>query len=69
MKIDLAIVIGYSKDSLQSREKMRAIMRDLYPNSTLEMNVLLSVYESGIPQIIIIINRYQMLNIHHTFKK
>ena len=52
MNIDLAIVIGYSKDSLQSREKMRAIMRDLYPNSTLEMNVLLSVYESGIPQII-----------------
>ncbi len=50
MSIDLSKVIGYSKDSLQSRALMRAIMQDLYPNSTREMNVLLDVYESGIPR-------------------
>jgi len=50
MKIDLSRVIGYSRDSLQSRALMRAIMLDLYPGQTLEMNVLLDVYESGIPR-------------------
>ena len=50
MEIDLSRVIGYSKDSLQSRALMRSIMLDLYPGKTREMNVLLSVYESGIPR-------------------
>ena len=50
MEINLSRVIGYSKDSLQSRALMRAIMLDLYPGKTLEMNVLLDVYESGVPR-------------------
>lgn len=50
MDIDLAKVIGYSRDSLQSRALMRSIMLDLYPGKTREMNVLLDVYESGVPR-------------------
>lgn len=50
MEIDLSKVIIYSKDSLQSRALMRSIMLDLYPGKTREMNVLLDVYESGIPK-------------------
>jgi hypothetical protein len=50
MDIDLSKVIAYSKDSLQSRALMRAIMLDLYPGKTREMNVLLDVYESGVPR-------------------
>ena len=52
MNIDLSKVIGYSKDSLQSRALMRSIMLDLYPDDTLEMNVLLDVFESGVPKVI-----------------
>ena len=48
--IDLSKVIGYSKDCLQSRALMRAVILDLYPGQTREMNVLLDVYESGIPR-------------------
>lgn len=50
MDIDLLKVIGYSRDSLQSRALMRSIMLDLYPGKTREMNVLLDVYESGVPR-------------------
>ena len=50
MDIDLSKVIGYSRDSLQSRALMRSIMLDLYPGKTREMNVLLDVYESGVPR-------------------
>lgn len=50
MEIDLSRVIAYSKDSLQSRALMRSIMLDLYPGKTREMNVLLDVYESGVPR-------------------
>lgn len=50
MIINLSKVISYSKDALQSRAHMRAIMCDLYPGNTQEMNILLSVYESGIPK-------------------
>lgn len=50
MDIDLQKVIGYSRDSLQSRALMRAVMLDLYPGKTREMNVLLDVYESGVPR-------------------
>lgn len=50
MDIDLSKVIGYSKDSLKSRTLMRAIMKDLYPDKTREMNVLLDIYESGVPK-------------------
>lgn len=50
MEIDLSKVIGYSKNSLQSRALMKSIMLDLYPGKTREMNVLLDVYESGVPQ-------------------
>lgn len=50
MDIDLQHVLSYSKDSLQSRAQMRAIMKDLYPGKILEMNILLDVYESGVPR-------------------
>lgn len=50
MEIDLSKVIGYSRSSLQSRALMRSIMLDLYPGKTREMNVLLDVYESGVPR-------------------
>ena len=49
MEIELSKVIAYSKDCLQSRALMRSIMLDLYPGRTLEMNVLLCIYESGVP--------------------
>ena len=49
MEIDLAKVLRYSAECLQSRAQMRAIMMDMYPGKTRDMNVLLSVYESGIP--------------------
>lgn len=49
MEIDLNKVIGYSKDCLRSRALMRAVILDLYPEATREMNVLLTVYESGVP--------------------
>lgn len=48
--IDLGKVIGYSRDCMQSRALMRAVILDLYPGQTREMNVLLDVYESGIPR-------------------
>ena len=48
--IDLGKVLGYSKDCLQSRSLMRAVILDLYPGQTREMNVLLDVYESGVPR-------------------
>ena len=50
MEIDLAKVLAYSKDCLQNRAQMRAIMMDMYPGKTREMNVLLDVYESGVPR-------------------
>lgn len=50
MDIDLSKVIGYSRDSLQSRALMRAIIQDLYPGKIREMNILLDVYESGVPR-------------------
>ena len=50
MDIDLKKVIGYSRDSLQSRALMRSIILDLYPGKTREMKVLLDVYESGVPK-------------------
>lgn len=50
MDIDLSKVIGYSRDCLQSRTLMRSIILDLYPGKTREMNVLLDVYESGVPR-------------------
>lgn len=50
MDIDLSKVIGYSRDSLQSRALMRSIMLDLYPGKTRKMNILLSVYERGVPR-------------------
>lgn len=50
MDIDLSRVIGYSRDSLQSRALMRSIMFDLYPSKIREINILLNVYESGVPR-------------------
>lgn len=50
MKIELNKVLGYSKDCLQSRALMRAVILDLYPGEIREMNILLAVYESGIPR-------------------
>lgn len=52
MTIDLKKVLAHSKDSLQSRATMRGIIKDLYPDATREMNVLLDVYESGVPRAI-----------------
>lgn len=49
MKIELNRVIEYSKDCLRSRALMRAVILDLYPGATREMNVLLDVFESGVP--------------------
>lgn len=48
MNIDLAKVVCSYPDSLKSRARLRAIMRDLYPDQIREMNVLLAIYESGI---------------------
>lgn len=50
MEIDLSKVIAYSKECLQSRAQMRSIMMDLYPGKTRDMNLLLAVYESGVPR-------------------
>lgn len=50
MDIELAKIIEYSDDSLKSRALMRSIMLDFYPNNIKEINILLDVYESGIPQ-------------------
>ncbi len=52
MKIDLEKVCSYSKDGVLNRTLLRSIILDLYPDETLEMNVLLSVYESGVTQTI-----------------
>lgn len=52
MTIDLKKVLTHSKDSLQSRATMRGIIKDLYPDAIREMNVLLDVYESGVPRAI-----------------
>ena len=50
MEIDLAKVLAYSNGGMQSRTQMRSIMMDMYPGKTKDINVLLSVYESGIPE-------------------
>ena len=50
MKIDLTKVLAYSKDCLQSRAQMRAIMMDMYPGMIRDINILLDVYESGVPK-------------------
>ena len=49
-EIDLKRVLQHSPDSLQSRANLRSIMKDLYPDKVREINVLLSIYESGIPR-------------------
>lgn len=50
MEIDLLEVIKCLDGKRQSRALMRSIMQDLYPGKNREMNTLLDVYESGIPQ-------------------
>ncbi|MBQ9438697.1 MAG: leucine-rich repeat protein [Lachnospiraceae bacterium] len=50
MEIDLGKVLEYSDECLRSRSKLRSVMSDMYPGKTLEMNVLLAVYDSGIPK-------------------
>ena len=50
MEIDLTKVLAYSKDCLQNRAQMRSIMMDMYPGMTRDMNILLDVYESGVPR-------------------
>ena len=50
MEIDLTKVLEYSKDCLQNRAQMRSIMMDMYPGMTRDMNILLDVYESGVPR-------------------
>ena len=50
MDIDLGKVLAFSKDSLRSRDQLRSIILDLYPQKTLEMNILLTIYESGVPK-------------------
>lgn len=50
LNIDLNKVIENRKDCIHSRASMKEVLLDLYPNETREMNVLLSIYESGIPK-------------------
>lgn len=52
MNIDLRRVFQVSEDCLKSRVKLKGILRDLYPENKRDINVLLSVFESGIPTII-----------------
>lgn len=35
-----------------NRDKLRGVMKDLYPQSILDTNILLAVYESGIPKVL-----------------
>ena len=67
--IDLGKVLGYSKDCLQSRSLMRAVILDLYPGQTREMNVLLDVYESGVPREIEVLGQSQILSMLLMYKE
>lgn len=48
MKIDLKRVIEYSNESLRNPALMKSIMMDMYPNDKLEINILLTIKDSGI---------------------
>jgi len=47
-KINLFEVIQYNKNCLKDRKLLCNIIKDKYPNKTLEMNVLLNVYDIGV---------------------
>ena len=49
MEIDLTKILAYSPDCLQNRAQLRSIMMDMYPGKTRDMNLILAVYDSGIP--------------------
>lgn len=49
MKIELRKVLSVADDCLQSRARLKGIMRDLYPEEKRDVNILLNAFESGIP--------------------
>jgi hypothetical protein len=49
MRVDLEKALAVSDDCMQSRARLKSIMRDLYPEEKREVNILLNVYESGAP--------------------
>jgi hypothetical protein len=49
MRVDLKKALSVSEDCLQSRARLKGIMRDLYPEEKREVNILLNVFESGAP--------------------
>lgn len=49
MKVDLIEVMKCVNEETANRSKLRAVMLDLYPTELKDINLLLAVYEAGIP--------------------
>lgn len=49
MKVDLIEVMKCVNEESANRSKLRAVMLDLYPTELKDINILLAVYEAGIP--------------------
>lgn len=55
MSIDLQRALNYSDNFVKNRTQMRAYFRDVYPKAELRtLNLLLNVYELGIPKLLLI---------------
>ena len=52
MKINLSKVLSLSKEGLQNRNILKSLLNDLYPTERKDINLILSVYDCGIPQMI-----------------
>ena len=49
MGVSLSKVMGAINGRCENRAKLKAVMLDLYPTEIKDINILLSVYETGIP--------------------
>ncbi len=69
MRIDLERVLNASNDCINSATRLKGLMRDLYPEEKREINVLLNVYDSGIPIIIMKKGSVDETEYYHYIKK
>ncbi len=49
MNIDLSRALNYAGNDIKNRAHLKAILSDMYPDDIQDINVILMLYESGIP--------------------
>ena len=50
MNIDLSQALVYAENDIKNRAHLKAILSDMYPEDIQDINVVLMIYESSIPQ-------------------